>query len=72
VPQSARSTRALAREVAALRAEIDQYRAELRDVVEQLLDGIAAPVPQAIHRREGAAATDNSVPICWVLDSTSA
>ena len=37
MPQSARSIRALARDVAALRADIQRYRTELHDVVDQFL-----------------------------------
>ncbi|HYZ37230.1 MAG TPA: hypothetical protein VE673_11005 [Pseudonocardiaceae bacterium] len=34
MPRSARSIRALARDVATLRADIEQYRAQLRDALE--------------------------------------
>src|SRR5436305_4282221 len=34
VPKSARSVRAIARDVAILRADIERYRAELRDALE--------------------------------------
>ncbi|MDQ3824943.1 MAG: hypothetical protein M3319_06590 [Actinomycetota bacterium] len=34
MPKSARSIRALARDVATLRADIERYRAELRDALE--------------------------------------